>query len=1032
MNNIIAFSLFLSRRDDSTSTLPWTRIIAISIIICTAAFGQSQGLSITNYQLVRQQTIQRYLNLTYRADLVNTGTALQAVTATVASLDSSNIQLVAGQDTLQFAPVPANSQVASSTTFTLQIDGNSPPIDFSELRWTFQTAAILLPANVTVAAGATVNFPVALGVAAPTGGVFITLTSSNPSIATVSPSTLFVSQGMTTAPRVVTTVTGNRAGSVTITASASEYATASEQLQVTSGGIPAPTMSFWPGSLTVDETTTQNLMLNLSAPAPVELAVNLNSSDPTVAMVPATISFGIGATSVSVSVTGVGAGLVAITASAASIPSATASVTVTQSTVGAGIILPANVTVAAGATVSLPVALETAAPASGVYMTLASNDGSTATVSPSTLYVSPGTKTAPRVVTTVTGYSGGSATITASAPGYATAQTQVQVTGGVPPITTLNFSPGGLTINGVATQNLTLNLSAPAPAVLTVNLSSSAPTVATVPATVSFGTGATSVSVPVTGVSGGSATITAKAASVASATATVSVTQPAAGGILLPVGVTVMPGNAVSFPVILGTAPPAGGVYISLASSDPSIATVWPPTFFIAQGSTTAPRVATTVSGISDGSAIITASAFGYPTVSTRVQVTGGVPPITTLNFSPGSLTINGVATQNLTLNLSAPAPAALTVNLSSSAPTVATVPATASFATGATSVSVPVTGVWGGSATITASAPNIASVTARVTVTQTAAGGIVLPGGVTVGLDQSAAIQVTLPAAAPASGVTVSLSSSNTSTVTVTPSVFVAAGSTTPATQAQVGGLQLGSASITASAPGFTPGSVKVQVTASGGSSFFTPVGGLTITAGATQDLTLNLSSAPTSALKVNLSSSNTSVATVPSTVTFAAGSTSVNVPVTGAAPGTVTITASTPSFGVATSSVTIASLSGISVTWYGACWAPLTINGVTGNFQAMDFALVTPQPVPVNGSLFFTPNCDPSQGVDNMNDNGALTGTTHMVQGFSHYPNVIPSSAIYWIGNAPTDGTKCPPGSPCSGCVEYSQTTPLCSVLP
>jgi hypothetical protein len=123
---------------------------------------------------------------------------------------------------------------------------------------------------------------------------------------------------------------------------------------------------------------------------------------------------------------------------------------------------------------------------------------------------------------------------------------------------------------------------------------------------------------------------------------------------------------------------------------------------------------------------------------------------------------------------------------------------------------------------------------------------------------------------------------------------------------------------------------------------------------------------------------------------------------------------------------------LSGVSITWYGACWANLTINGYTGNFQAIDFALTTPSPVVFNGSLFFTPNCDPSQGVDNLNDTGALTGSTHMIQGFIHHPDVMPSSAVYWIGNATSTNGQCPAGSLCSGCVSYTSATPSCSLLP
>ena len=1022
----------LRQQHDSFSVLAsCARLVAIAILTCPAALGQSQGLSIANYRVVSQQTIQGKLNVTYRVDLVNHGAALEGVTATVTSLNAAGVEVAAGQSTLQFARVPANSQVTSSHTFTVQF-ANSLAVDPSQLQWTFQAPGILLPANITVAPGDTANFPVALGTAAPAGGVFLTLSSSNPSIAAVSPSTLFVAEGMTTAPRASTTVTGFNAGSVTVTASAPGYASASAQVQVGSGGTPGTTMSFWPSSLTVNVNSTQNLTLNLSAPASAALTANVSSSDATVATVPATVTFAAGTASASVPVTGVAPGSVSVTASAPNIAGATASVTVTQSAPAGGILVPTNITVAPGDTVSFPVALGTAAPSGGVFITLASNNPSVATVSPSTVFVAEGMTTAPRAATAVTAYNAGSATIAASAPGYAAATSQVQVTGVTPPSLTLSFSPASLTINGNATQNLTLNLSAAAPAALTVSLNSSDVTVATVPASVTFGAGAASVSVPVTGVAPGSVSITASAPNVAGASATVTVTQPAGGGILIPASVTVAAGNTVSFPVALGTAAPAGGVYITLATSNPSVATASPSYFFIPQGMTSNTRVATTVNGISNGSATVTASAFGYPTATSQVQVNGVPPPPLTMSFAPASLTINTGATQNLTLSLSAVAPSALTVSLGSSDVTVATVPATVTFTAGTASVSVAVTGVAPGLVLVTASAPGITSTTATVTVTQAASARITLPASATVGLNQSVTLPVTLSAPAPAGGVTVSLTSSDSSTVTVTPSVFIAASASVPATQPQISGVKPGSASITASAPGFAPGSSLVQVSASGGGSFFSPVGGVTINAGTTQNLTLNLSPPPASDLTVSLSSSNAGVATVPATVLCAAGSGTVTVPVTGVAAGAVTITASTPGYGTATSNVTVISLDGVSVTWYGACWATLTINGYTGNFQAIDFSLVTPTPVVVNGSLFFTSNCDPSQGVDNMNDTGALTGTTHMIQGFLRHPDVIPSSAMYWIGNASTVDGTCPKGSLCSGCLAYTAATPNCSTLP
>jgi hypothetical protein len=127
----------------------------------------------------------------------------------------------------------------------------------------------------------------------------------------------------------------------------------------------------------------------------------------------------------------------------------------------------------------------------------------------------------------------------------------------------------------------------------------------------------------------------------------------------------------------------------------------------------------------------------------------------------------------------------------------------------------------------------------------------------------------------------------------------------------------------------------------------------------------------------------------------------------------------------------VTTPASSGISITWYGPCWYTGTVGGVTGNFQAMDFSLVTPTPVPLQGTLFDGANCTASGG-DNMNDYNLLFPTTHMIQGFTHSPNVMPTSAIYWIGDRTPDG-RCPPGSTlCSGCVNYNSSTLSCSMMP
>ena len=94
------------------------------------------------------------------------------------------------------------------------------------------------------------------------------------------------------------------------------------------------------------------------------------------------------------------------------------------------------------------------------------------------------------------------------------------------------------------------------------------------------------------------------------------------------------------------------------------------------------------------------------------------------------------------------------------------------------------------------------------------------MPSGVTVEVGASAPFPITLPVPAPAGGVTVSFVSSDPSKVTITPAtVSIVAGQTTPVPQPVVNGIAAGSASISASAPGYLTASQPVTVPGQGGS---------------------------------------------------------------------------------------------------------------------------------------------------------------------------------------------------------------------
>ena len=121
-----------------------------------AQVPQSQGLSITNYQFVSEQRIsQTQSNVTYRADLVNTGGPHAMVTAGLTS-PSPNMVVIPGQNTLMFSPVPAQSTVTSQNTFTITVN-RSVVVDLTQLQWTFLTPIANAGPNQTAKVGSTVT-----------------------------------------------------------------------------------------------------------------------------------------------------------------------------------------------------------------------------------------------------------------------------------------------------------------------------------------------------------------------------------------------------------------------------------------------------------------------------------------------------------------------------------------------------------------------------------------------------------------------------------------------------------------------------------------------------------------------------------------------------------------------------------------------------------------------------------------------------------------------------------------------------------
>ncbi len=157
----------------------------------------------------------------------------------------------------------------------------------------------------------------------------------------------------------------------------------------------------------------------------------------------------------------------------------------------------------------------------------------------------------------------------------------------------------------------------------------------------------------------------------------------------LPANVNVPLGEAITFPVTLGTSAPAGGVFVTLSSSDSVRIAVSPAQVFIAQGAYT-PAVQPTLSAFNTGTVTIGASAPGYISATQHVNATA------TVTFSPLTITTTSGAVERVLLSLSSAAPpgttpagrceapdpsvCSVTVALSSDNPNVALVQPSVSF----------------------------------------------------------------------------------------------------------------------------------------------------------------------------------------------------------------------------------------------------------------------------------------------------------------------------------------------------------------
>src|SRR3990172_9512937 len=318
----------------------------------------------------------------------------------------------------------------------------------------------LNPSSVLGGSGSTGT--VTLSGPAPNGGVVVTLSSSNPSVATV-PATVTVPGGNTSATFPVTTTAVPSSTAVDISAVYGGGAQSSP-LTMDPPAYPPPvalvSLSLSPSSVVGGSGSTGTV--TLSGPAPSGgVVVTLSSGNPSVATVPGNVTVASGSTSATFAVT-------------TSVVTASTSVTVSASYAGVTQSSPLTVNPPPVALVSLSlspssvvggsgstgtVTLSGPAPSGGAVVTLSSGNPSSATV-PATVTVPGGSTTATFAVTTSVVTASTSVTVSAS---YAGATQSSPLTVNPPPVAlvSLSVSPSSVVGGSGSTGTVTLNRAAP-------------------------------------------------------------------------------------------------------------------------------------------------------------------------------------------------------------------------------------------------------------------------------------------------------------------------------------------------------------------------------------------------------------------------------------------------------------------------------------------------------------------------------------------------------------------------------------------
>ncbi len=440
---------------------------------------------------------------------------------------------------------------AQNVIYLLDVTSVDPQVQ--ELDPITPPALTLSPDPLQIFVGGSSTMDVILGAPAGSGGQVVTLSSSDPTVASV-PASVTIAAGNQGAAFQVTA--GTNAGSVDITASAAGLATTNATVVVS-----PVTMSVAPDSPLLAINRSFNATVTLVQPAGAGgVTVGLSASPGgLVTISPASQTIAAGQTTAVFSLTaGATSGSLLLTATATGYINATAPLAVTGNLISFGTIP----VLGPGQSASLPVSLSFAAPVGGLTINFTSTNSTIATVTPSVFV--PAGLLIPSANPQVTGGAIGSTQINATATGFAPDTASVTVT------VTDSLNPGSIGVNATRSVNVTLTISAAAPAGgITFNLASDNTGVATVPATTTVPQGQLTSTFAVTGVTQGSANLSVSSTGIATITAPINVSAAP----LINVNIPIVGNNLIAQGSLsLNVAPPTipTNPTVTLTSSDPT------------------------------------------------------------------------------------------------------------------------------------------------------------------------------------------------------------------------------------------------------------------------------------------------------------------------------------------------------------------------------------------------------------------------------------------------------------------------------